>query len=51
MENLSPTDVDEWELEEGIPQHSDPFIQKYFDGRDALITQEDKHRSGALVIY
>lgn len=42
-------EVDEnlqWEIEEGIPQRSDPFIQKYFQGRDALVAQEDKHRSG-----
>jgi adenosine deaminase CECR1 len=38
----------EWELEEGIPQLSDPFIQKYFQGRDALIEQERKHRSDYL---
>ncbi|KAJ8605692.1 hypothetical protein MRB53_041409 [Persea americana] len=36
---------DEWELQEGIPQFSDPFIQKYFQGRDALIAQEAKHRN------
>lgn len=36
----------QWELEEGIPQVSDPFIQKYFQGRDALVAQEEKHRSG-----
>jgi len=36
----------QWELEEGIPQMSDPFIQKYFQGRDALVAQEEKHRSG-----
>ena len=48
MEQLSLEEQEEleWELEEGIPQASDPFIQKYFDGRDALIAQEDKHRSG-----
>ena len=37
----------QWELEEGIPQMTDPFLQKYFQGRDALVTQEDKHRSGS----
>lgn len=36
----------QWELEEGIPQMTDPFIQKYFQGRDALVAQEEKHRSG-----
>jgi adenosine deaminase CECR1 len=38
----------EWELDEGIPQVSDPFIQKYFQGRDALLEQERKHRSDYL---
>ena len=37
----------DWELEEGIPQPHEPVIQKYFQGRDALIAQEDKHRSGS----
>lgn len=48
MEDLTLEEQEEldWELAEGIPQASDPFIQKYFDGRDALIAQEDKHRSG-----
>lgn len=36
-----------WEIEQGIPQPDDPFIEKYFNGRDALIAQEDKHRSGS----
>jgi adenosine deaminase CECR1 len=34
----------EWELEEGIPQVDDPFIQKYMAGRQALIEQEKKQR-------
>ena len=34
----------EWELEEGIPQVEDPFIQKYMLGRQALIEQEKKQR-------
>ncbi len=37
----------EWERAEGIPQLTDPFIQKFFQGRDGLILQEDKHRSGS----
>lgn len=36
---------EEWEREQGIPQFSDPFIQKYFSGRDALIVQEGKSDS------
>ncbi|KAJ9616757.1 hypothetical protein H2200_000476 [Cladophialophora chaetospira] len=34
----------EWELEEGIPQVEDPFIQKYMAGRQALIDQEKQQR-------
>lgn len=40
-------DLADWEAAEGIPRAEDPFIQKYFQGRDALFTQEDKHRSGS----
>ena len=40
--------ADNWELEEGIPQVEDPFIQKYLNGRDALILQEKKQRHGLL---
>lgn len=38
----------EWELEEGIPQPEDPFIQKYLTGRKALIEQEKKQRHDVL---
>ncbi|OAP56166.1 hypothetical protein AYL99_09345 [Fonsecaea erecta] len=34
----------EWEVEQGIPQVDDPFIQKYMAGRQALIEQEKKQR-------
>ncbi|RAH74819.1 putative CECR1 family adenosine deaminase [Aspergillus aculeatinus CBS 121060] len=37
-------DDKEWELEEGIPQVEDPFIQQYLKGRDSLILQEQKQR-------
>lgn len=36
----------EWELEEGIPQLEDPFIQQYLNGRDSLISEEQKQRHG-----
>ncbi|KAJ5662522.1 uncharacterized protein N7477_010138 [Penicillium maclennaniae] len=36
-----------WELEEGIPQVEDPFIQQYLKGRDALIAEEQKRRHDA----
>jgi len=48
MDDISAEDL-EWSRAEGIPMFSDPFIQKYYQGRDALIAQEDKHRSGSLV--
>ena len=35
----------EWADEEGIPTMDEPFIQKYLDGRDALIEQERQQRS------
>lgn len=39
-------DGDDWERVEGVPSLSDPFIQKYLSGRDALVQQEKKQRSG-----
>lgn len=48
-EDLSDVSIDsnlEWELEQGIPQFEDPFIQKYMQGREALIEQEKKQRHG-----
>ncbi|KAJ5570583.1 uncharacterized protein N7459_010013 [Penicillium hispanicum] len=41
------SDDKEWELEEGIPQFEDPFIQQYLKGRDALIAEEHKRRHDA----
>jgi len=38
----------EWELEEGIPQFEEPFIQQYLKGRDALIMEERKQRHGIV---
>jgi hypothetical protein len=49
VEDLSDLSIDsnlEWELEEGIPQIEDPFIQKYMQGREALIEQEKRKRHG-----
>lgn len=40
----SMTSLQEWEIENGIPQPDDPFIEKYMNGRDALIEQEKKQR-------
>ena len=39
------SDVSDWEIEEGLPQFQDKFIQKYFQGREALIDQEKCQRS------
>ncbi|KAK3710750.1 hypothetical protein LTR37_010169 [Vermiconidia calcicola] len=36
---------EEWIEEEGVPSLGEPFIQKYLDGRDALIEQEKRQRS------
>src|SRR2546423_154463 len=47
--NHAPIDADlDFELELGIPQPSDPFIQKYFSGRAALIAEEKKQRHDYL---
>ncbi|KAF2868718.1 hypothetical protein BDV95DRAFT_579166 [Massariosphaeria phaeospora] len=37
-----------WEQAEGVPSLSDPFMQKYLAGRDALVEQEKKQRSDHL---
>ena len=37
---------DEYDKAEGLPSLSDPFMQKYLEGRDALIAQEKRQRSG-----
>lgn len=39
-------EIEDWEIEEGLPQMDDQFIQRYLQGRDALIEQEMKLRSG-----
>ena len=41
----SEKDVPEWEIEDGLPQFSDQFIQRYLQGREALIDQEKAQRS------
>lgn len=48
-EQSSITSSLEWELDEGIPQFEDGFIQKYLQGRDALIDEEKKQRHGDVV--
>ena len=41
------SDSSDWEVEEGLPQFEDQFIQKYFQGRESLIDQEKSQRSDA----
>lgn len=41
----SDPDRTEWEINEGLPQPTDPFIQQYLAGREALIEQERAKRS------
>ncbi|KAE8417699.1 hypothetical protein BDV36DRAFT_173718 [Aspergillus pseudocaelatus] len=40
---MSSSDID-WELEEGVPQVDDPFIQQYLKGRTSLVLEEQKQR-------
>jgi adenosine deaminase CECR1 len=35
-----------WEEAEGVPSPTNPFIQNYLKGRDALVQEEKKQRSG-----
>lgn len=37
---------EEWLKAEGVPNLTDPFVQKYLQGRDALVEQEKHQRSG-----
>lgn len=41
------SEISDWEIDEGLPQFEDQFIQKYFQGREALIDQEKSQRSDA----
>ncbi|KAK5005632.1 hypothetical protein LTR28_007473 [Elasticomyces elasticus] len=45
METLQIEDDEEWAQAEGVPALSEPFIQKYMQGRDALVAQEKRQRS------
>jgi adenosine deaminase CECR1 len=46
MGDKSAMTDEEWAEAEGVPSLSEPFIQKYLTGRDALIHEEKKQRSG-----
>ena len=43
--DLEDLDDATWLEEEGVPTLDEPFIQKYLDGRDALVQQEKCQRS------
>lgn len=45
----SAEDIEAWAQAEGVPSLTDPFIQKYLSGRDALVEQEKKQRSGEFL--
>lgn len=44
-EHESDPEISDWEIEDSLPQFTDQFIQKYLEGRDALIEQEKSQRS------
>ena len=46
LHNMEPQSNEEWQIEEGIPQVDDPFIQQYMRGRSSLILEEQKQRHG-----
>ena len=46
-ESEAGSDISDWEIEEGLPQFEDQFIQKYYQGREALVDQEKSQRSDA----
>ncbi|KAH4602220.1 hypothetical protein HBH82_163950 [Parastagonospora nodorum] len=48
MATESVEDIEAWAQAEGVPSATDPFIQKYLSGRDALVEQEKKQRSDYL---
>ena len=39
------SEVSDWEIEEGLPQFDDQFIQQYLQGREQLIEKEASQRS------
>jgi adenosine deaminase CECR1 len=43
---LGFTDQEWEEISHDVPKNDDPFLQKYLEGREALISQENKQRSG-----
>jgi adenosine deaminase CECR1 len=41
----SAEDDEAWAAEQGVPSLDEAFLQKYLDGRDALVAQEKRQRS------
>lgn len=39
------SDISGWEVDDGLPQFEDQFIQQYLQGRESLIEQEKSQRS------
>lgn len=38
---------EEWQdISQQVPKETDPFVQKYLEGREALVAQENAQRSG-----
>lgn len=50
MESLTLSEDEQWVRDQGVPDMGQPFIQKYLQGRDSLVAQEKKQRSGSLEI-
>lgn len=50
MDKLTVNDDEQWVKEQGVPSFEEPFIQKYLQGRDALVAQEKKQRSGSWLL-
>ena len=47
IQSEAGSDHSDWEIDEGLPRFEDEFIQKYLQGREALIDQEKAQRSDA----
>jgi len=50
MESFTSSEDEQWVKDQGVPDIGQPFIQKYLQGRDSLVAQEKKQRSGSLEI-
>lgn len=50
---MAPISDDEWAdlAAHELPKTSDPVVQKYLESRRALMTEEQKHRSGITLSH